>query len=337
MGAHEAAPSLIVVDGVEHRLDDWIAESPNRALGRLVTERFGARLPFLLKILAPARALSIQCHPSATQAESAPPGTYADSWPKPEALLALTEFEIFVGLRPLADVKNDALELGVWQLVDMLSAADDAFAALRAFLSLGGDKQAQLADCVTAALSVTLKPHLAAIRRAAASYPSDSGIVVLLFMRHHLLPAGAFAYMPTGTLHAYVQGLAVEVLANSDNVARAGLTHKALDVGELLRIIGPDHQADILLPDSDQERLVEYSGYSEYFELARILGGPCSAVLDSCDGPRIGIAVGGGVEVRVGRDSLKLASLEACFIPPSGEGIDVSGAGALYIAGVGQV
>ncbi|WP_300612890.1 mannose-6-phosphate isomerase, class I, partial [Trebonia sp.] len=116
IGAHPSAPS--VVDRAGHRttLDAVIAADPGRELGAECARRFGGQLPFLLKVLAPEKALSIQVHPSREQAETGfraenerglPPGdkarNYVDDWPKPEILCALTRFEVLAGMRPAAD------------------------------------------------------------------------------------------------------------------------------------------------------------------------------------------------------------------------------------------
>src|SRR5215470_212346 len=123
MGAHPSAPSTLTRTPLASAssvtpvtLDALIAAEPERELGAEVTERFGGRLPFLLKVLSAEKALSIQVHPSRAQAEAGfaaenaqglPPGdparNYVDDWPKPELLYALTPFEVAVGLRTPTD------------------------------------------------------------------------------------------------------------------------------------------------------------------------------------------------------------------------------------------
>src|ERR1700685_2691091 len=130
MGAHPSAPSGVVLPGGGHTtLDAMIAGDPVRALGARSVARFGGRLTFLLKVLAAETALSIQVHPSRPQAEAGfraegerglAPGdksrNYADDWPKPEILCALTRFEALAGMRSPQDAAALLKELAVSQL-----------------------------------------------------------------------------------------------------------------------------------------------------------------------------------------------------------------------------
>ena len=116
MGAHPSAPSGVERPGGRTTLDAVIAADPAGELGAACAARFGGRLPFLLKVLAAEKALSIQVHPSREQAEAGyraeterglAPGdksrNYVDDWPKPEILCALTRFEVLAGMRTTAD------------------------------------------------------------------------------------------------------------------------------------------------------------------------------------------------------------------------------------------
>src|SRR5580698_4524561 len=150
MGAHPAAPSGVDrsdlhrdgADVGERRttLDDVIAADPDRELGRGSVARFGPRLPFLLKVLSAAHALSIQVHPSRAQAEAGfradnerglapddPARNYIDDWPKPELLYALTPFEVLAGLRDPADA---AAYLRALDVAELLPLAAELAAAI---------------------------------------------------------------------------------------------------------------------------------------------------------------------------------------------------------------
>ena len=145
MGAHPSAPSVVVRDGRAEGLDQVIAAAPERELGTDCAARFGGRLPFLLKVLAAERALSIQVHPSRAQAEAGfraenerglapgdPARNYVDDWPKPELLCALTPFEVLAGMRSAADALGLLRALGVTRLkmagIEMALAAAPAVA-----------------------------------------------------------------------------------------------------------------------------------------------------------------------------------------------------------------
>jgi mannose-6-phosphate isomerase len=132
MGAHPSAPSVLTRDGVTGTLTAAIAANPRIELGAKAAARFGGRLPFLLKVLAADKALSIQLHPTREQAEAgfareealgvprdSGERVYVDDWPKPEILCALTPFEVLAGLRP-AEQAAEALEgLGLPELINI--------------------------------------------------------------------------------------------------------------------------------------------------------------------------------------------------------------------------
>src|SRR5690349_2039086 len=269
MGAHPSAPS-----GVGWTtLDEVIAAAPERALGVECASRFGDRLPFLLKVLSADKALSIQVHPSRAQAQEGwaaenarglPPGdpgrNYVDDWPKPELLYALTPFEVAAGLRAPDDAAALLRALAVDGLEPLAAglaeaAGPDVMAtALASVLRWPPAGRASLIAGVVAActrLAAAGGPYSAACAaavRVAADHPGDLGVVALLLMRHEILQPGQAVFMPAGGLHAYLRGTGIELLANSDNVVRSGLTGKHIDVPELLKLVDPAVAVPILAP-----------------------------------------------------------------------------------------
>ncbi len=267
MGAHPSAPSAVA----RTTLDALIAAAPDRELGPACAQRFSGRLPFLLKVLSAEQALSIQVHPSRTQAEAGfaaenalglPPGdpgrNYVDDWPKPELLYALTPFEVVAGLRTPADAAAILRALAVDQLqplVAWLSAATSEQAMAAALASVlewpdpAGLVTAVVAACVRLApAGGSYADACAAAVRVAADHPGDLGVVALLLMRHEVLQPGQAVFMPAGGLHAYLRGTGIELLANSDNVVRSGLTGKHIDVPELLKLLDPSVSVPVLSP-----------------------------------------------------------------------------------------
>jgi len=261
MGAHPTAPS----GARGTTLDALIEAAPVPELGAEVAARFGGRLPFLLKVLSAARALSIQVHPSRAQAEAgyadeeerkvprdAPDRNYVDDWPKPELLYALTPFEVAAGLRTPADASALLQALDVDELKPLAAGLTDLGAALATVLRWR--EPAPLVASVAAAcqrLADAGGPYAdacAAAVRAAADRPGDIGVVALLLMRHAVLQPGQAVFMPAGGLHAYLRGTGIELLANSDNVVRSGLTSKHIDVPELLKLLDPAVKVPILAP-----------------------------------------------------------------------------------------
>lgn len=252
MGAHPKAPST-VSDG--RTLDVAIAQDPVGRLGESIAASFG-ELPFLLKILAADRALSIQTHPSATRAAEgfdrenaagvpidSPARSYRDPNHKPELICALTRFEAKCGFRPLEQTLK---------LVDLLP---DIPTALSQHLRASGSQESVLADTMMWLLRDADPATVAAIIRSVSAlensiweseirwtselddqHPNDPGVVVALLMNHVVLEPGDALFLEAGMLHAYLGGAAIELMANSDNVIRGGLTPKHIDLEELAHI-----------------------------------------------------------------------------------------------------
>ena len=333
MGAHEGAPSGVTVDGSLTTLDAAIAADPQRWLGAEVASRFGGRLPFLLKVLAPATALSIQAHPNADEAQSAAEGAYVDGWPKPESWLAVERTEAFIGARPFAEIRSLAADLGVDRFAALVSQASSSEAPSHELLRLlltDDDPAGLVADVLAACGRRTDDPSVEAVLRVAQDFPGDIGLVVLLTMRRLVLQPGDYVFLAAGVMHALVTGLLVEVLANSDNVVRAGLTPKKIDVPELLRIVDVDRAMQAEVGD-DVDGWTTFDAETPYFRLrTRMLGGGASASVPASDQPRILLCLNGSADV----DGLPLASGESCFLAP-GDEPTVTGDGTLYLAAPG--
>ena len=259
-GAHPAAPAT--VDG--RGLDAAIADDPAAALGSRVQKQHGDQLPFLVKLLAAAAPLSIQAHPSLEQAQegyarenaagielNSPNRNYKDPNHKPELIVALTQFRALAGFRPVEDTAAFFAALGSPEL--------DRYATL-----LPADGEGDLRALFTTLISLPYQPRTELIRsveRAARTlvddpshpawmleaagvflelneaYPGDVGVLAALLLNVLTLEPGEAAFLRAGQLHAYLSGLGVEVMANSDNVLRGGLTTKHVDVPELVRVL----------------------------------------------------------------------------------------------------
>lgn len=334
MGAHEAAPSGIA----DTTLDELVARDPVAALGPRVAEHFGGRFPFLLKILAPQTVLSIQVHPDAEQAVAAAPGTYVDQWPKPESLVAVTRFEIFAGLRSYGDIRRVVESLDVPELsgkvAEVAELPEPVTNLLVNVLRAPADEQAVLVRAVVSACRQKLHGPDAeafdAVLRAAEQFPGDIGAVVLLLMVHRVLEPGDYIFVPAGVLHAYVRGTCVELLANSDNIVRAGLTHKPLNIDELLRIVNTDR--DMVPEHPTPGRVHSFPADVPHFQLHVIEPGEDAIQLPGADRPRIALALHGAVTIRCGDRDFGLAPGESCFVGADECAATVSGAGTLYLA-----
>ncbi len=262
LGAHPGDPSSVVGPDGERSLIDVLAEDPAGQLGQAVVGRWGDRLPFLLKVLAADEPLSLQAHPSADQAaegyareeragiaREAGNRNYPDPTAKPELLCALTEFHALAGFRDpartvelLRAVETPALS----GHVDLLAAEPNG-EGLRALFTTWITLPQTAIDALLPDLLDSCVRHVKehgefeiecrTVLELGERYPGDCGVLAALLLNRLVLAPGEAIFLPAGNLHAYLHGTAVEVLANSDNVLRGGLTPKHVDVPELLRVL----------------------------------------------------------------------------------------------------
>jgi mannose-6-phosphate isomerase len=364
MGAHPSAPSGVALPGGGRTtLDALIAADPVRELGAECVARFGGRLPFLLKVLAAETALSIQVHPSRQQAEAgfraenergrAPGDTshnYADDWPKPEILCALTPFEALAGMRAPQDAAALLKELAVGELDPVAailaggSGPEALTEALAAILAWHPDRRQALVSEVAAGCAVVAAgggPYAAACAAAARlsrEHPGDLGVVASLLLRHSVLAPGQAIFLPAGGLHAYLHGTGVELLANSDNVVRAGLTGKHIDVPELLKLTDPAVAVPVLEPRALGGGLFVYDSPAPEFRLYRAELGPAAIGLPGADGARIVLCAEGAALLGAsGGDvaDLTLGRGESCFVAAGDGAVTVAGPATVFVAASG--
>lgn len=251
MGAHPKSSSQLAdTGGHSHSLRAVIDNDPVKQLGTEVAERFG-ELPFLFKVLCADQPLSIQVHPSKRAAEvgyakenaagiplDAPERNYKDPNHKPELVFALTPFLAMNGFRELDDIAS---------LLHPLSAAHPDIAAFlqqpniahltilfASLLAMSGEQKAQALAILNSTLKNQQGEPWDTIRFIARFYPDDSGLFSPLLLNVVKLAPGEAMFLYAETPHAYLNGVALEVMANSDNVLRAGLTPKFIDIPELL-------------------------------------------------------------------------------------------------------
>ncbi|HEX6872705.1 MAG TPA: mannose-6-phosphate isomerase, class I [Micromonosporaceae bacterium] len=350
MGAHPSAPSLVCGPDGTTPLPEVIAQDPAHALGAAVLDRFGVRLPFLLKILAAERPLSLQAHPDADQAErgyarergKAPDDgsrTYVDPYHKPELLVALDEFDALCGFRD--PVRTAALldSFGVPALKPVIDALalPTAETALRAATGLligwPDEDRASLVQAVSQAGQARAGQGQPGQAYALAAdlgqrYPGDVGVVLALLLNRVSLRPDDAVFMPAGHLHAYLRGVGIEVMAASDNVLRGGLTNKHVDAAELARILRFEVMTDpVLRPVRLGPGLVTWPAPVDDFALvkAELAGLPVTL---PGSGPRIVAVVRGQATLAAGAKTRTLSQSESVFVTASDPAVEVSGAGA---------
>lgn len=255
MGTHPAGGSKIKnAQNSEKSLADLIASNPSFYLGVPVC-RYNSTLPFLFKILAAEKPLSIQVHPNKKQAESgfkkeneahialsAAERNYKDDNHKPELVYALTEFEALNGFRPIAEIIANFRSFPVPVLDDALRtlSKEKTPAQLekifKLLLTLPAPKKIQAITELLTTIQTSSHPLAGTIASIAAQYTNDIGIFMPLILNYIKLNKGNAMYLNANTPHAYLKGTALEIMASSDNVLRAGLTPKHIDIPELLKI-----------------------------------------------------------------------------------------------------
>ncbi|MFF9626749.1 mannose-6-phosphate isomerase, class I [Streptomyces griseosporeus] len=345
MGAHPGAPSRTA----RGTLADVIEADPERELGAAAVAKFGPRLPFLFKILAAGAPLSLQVHPDLEQARQgyadeeargipvdAPHRNYKDANHKPELICALTEFDGLCGFRDPVHVAELLDGLGVDSLkpyVDLLHAHPEE-AALREVLTaiLGADRE-EIAHTVaeTAAACDRLGGVYAPYALLAHHFPGDPGVLAAMLLNQVRLQPGEALFLGAGIPHAYLSGLGVEIMANSDNVLRCGLTPKHVDVPELLRVVRFE-AADpgVLRPEASPDGEELYETPIDEFRLSRYVLPAGGAAHDlTRPTPQILLCTAG--TVRAGEHELTPG--QSVFVP-AGERAEVSGDGTLFRATV---
>lgn len=358
-GAHPGGATRLA-DGTTLR--EHLAADPARLLGEDVIARFGPHLPYLLKLIAPVQALSLQVHPSLEQAAEgyelenaqgipldSPVRSYKDANHKPEMVLALTRFEAVAGFRaprraaevlaglssPLARRIRRGLRLnptrfGIRQVfAELVSAGTRPSSQEVAELVIELGRRLEEGDSPSPRVdrnAVTM----------AASFPGDPGIAAALLLNPVTLQPGEALFVPAGSVHAYLGGLGVEIMANSDNVLRAGLSSKHVDVPAMLACV--DYAAAPPVrpaPEYLSRATRAYYAPVDDFELMVTTVVPADArTAVPGRGPRILLAVEGTTTATTAAGSLALERGQAVFVGADERAVWLEGEGTVIQADV---
>lgn len=379
MGAHPLAPSRVLpVGGVGAdggTLADLVRADPVGVLGPRVLDGYGPRLPFLLKVLAADRALSLQVHPRPHLARAgfnrenregvahdSPLRSFHDDQHKPEMVVAVSRFEGLSGFRRPARILEllDGLdgdlvarmraalvarptEAGVREAFTLAlhaRSADDVAADLeRTVTSVRARVEGRPAGGPGAGARRTSRRADATVLSLAEQHPGDPGAVVSLMLNRVTLAPGESMFVPSGHVHAYLSGCAVEIMASSDNVLRAGLTTKLVDVDALLECATctPGPAARPRLVD-DGTTLVTYRPPVAEFALraGRLAPGALVELPDA--GPRVVLCLEGGAELTAGPEAgaegtgVRMVRGESVFVPHASGRLAVRGPGRVVVA-----
>ncbi len=373
LGAHAGSPAKIAdASSVGHAdLAQWIAADPTTALGPQLAAR-GSRLPFLLKVLAAAEPLSLQAHPTPQQAragfereeaEGVPIGAYdrnfKDSFHKPELIVAVSEtFDALSGFRPLgevngivtvlraADAASAAPEPGALDLLDAHLASNEPLrTTVEWLLRDGRGEDSGEAAWVTervVALAATdtardseFALSFETVGRLAEFYPGDAGIVISLLLNRVRLQRGEALYLAAGNIHAYLEGLGIELMAASDNVLRGGLTPKHVDVTELLDVLDfTPIEPPFLRPDLSVGGVQVFRPDVPDFALHRVEPAAASnhEAHVSISAPAIVLVEQGVIRIRGGAGAASLEQGDAVYVTPDESKLVFGGTGVAWLA-----
>jgi mannose-6-phosphate isomerase len=371
MGAHPKAPSLALCpDGSRLGLDKLIGSDPQGLLGASTASRFAGKLPFLFKLLSAGMPLSIQAHPSRLKAQrgfakeqeagiplDAPERNYRDDNHKPETVVALTRFHGICGFRPIDEIiSNIKLASGarwrnyVGRLADdpgrlelsvlfynMVSMKEQNKATVLKATRLRGEhilREETSSSPVAATFGWVLK--------LMDEYPGDIGALAPLLLNLFTLEPGQALFLAAGEPHAYLGGLAAEIMANSDNVLRGGLTSKHIDIPELISVLNFDsHPIDTLDAKPTPDGFSSYPVRCEDFMISRAHIKGSLAIKDRPEGPEILLCTDGKLEISLPQrkqgkagQSVVLQKGDSVFIPASETAYAVEGKGELFKAAV---
>ena len=358
LGAHASSPSIVAGESLASR----IAHGPD-VLGKKSRVAFGEQLPYLLKVLSARHALSLQAHPSREQAEEgwarenragvaldAPERTYKDAWPKPEIMVALDEFHSLCGFRDPHETAALFAALGVadqlGSVIGPLTERKGPAALAEVFLdvlSLGEERAHVLDEVVSAAMHHRYDDgEVGVFARTALEldevFPADASILAALLMNRVVLQPGEAMFVPAGRMHAHLQGTGIEVMANSDNVIRGGLTAKHIDVEELIKVVSfAPVVPEVLLPRNTRRGVWKYDTPCSEFETWKLSLttdlGPVR--VPGRGSARILLVVSGSCTAESEGHTLTLHQGESAFLSGHEHDVLVSGAAEVFGASSG--
>lgn len=360
MGAHPKASSKVWFQGRWQSLNDLINEDPVTYLGQETIDRFGPQLPFLFKVLAVEQPLSLQAHPSSEMAKigfareseekiplSAPHRNYKDNQHKPECVCALTLFQALCGFRDIQSIRSILEPL--WpaqrgQELDILPMMGNDVDIKMFFIHLMTMEKAHrtslLSHIVASAHSGAQQdPVYDWIVKLSEAFPDDVGILAPALLNLVELQPGQALFLPSGCMHAYLNGVAIEVMANSDNVLRGGLTPKHVDIQELLKVLDfKSHTVDVLHPLALGDLMSVYPSQAVEFELSVITPQSEKPFHSGhrLNAPEILLCLDGQVNFQWEGSSkgLDIHKGESILVPADIEQYHIYGDATLYMAGI---
>ena len=358
MGAHEKAPSKVVDGNRKVDLNKFIAEQPKAILGKRVEEAYSGEIPFLFKVLSAETPLSVQVHPDAALAVAgylrendlhiplkAPNRNYKDPRHKPELVCAITDFQALKGFRPISEI------IDFFGLIN-LPAIDKEFQLLqrnpsiehlgrfyRTVMHLNRAAQTELIGAFASLQDQRSDAEWKAFMRLLEVFPGDIGVLSPFWLNLIVLQPGEALHLDAGELHGYLHGTCIEIMANSDNVIRGGLTKKHIDLKELFKVLRfQPGLPEVLRPHPKSASAIKmYPSGAKEFSLSIIdMPRKDQVVSISMSSIEILICLQGRMRLRdrVSDQSLDFRKGNSCVIPAVTQKYQIEGAGVIYRASV---
>ena len=351
MGAHPGAPSTVLLDGRNTMtLDAFIESAPESILGEEIAAKFSGKLPYLFKVLSAAAPLSIQVHPNKQQAEAgykkdnqaglapdAPNRNYRDDNHKPELMYALTPFRAMCGFRQPAEISKLFSQVRHPRIDGLLKTLQNQ--GLQGFwqqlLELAQTPLNEMIDQALILAEHNDHPAIQELKRLNEFYPGDAGVFSPMILNLVNMRPGEAMYLNAGTPHAYLEGTGMEIMANSDNVLRGGLTSKHMDIAELMATINFDvtDAEEFMVKPRQQGDQFDFPVPVPDFAFG-IIPVENEAGVTASGSVEIIFCVEGSVDVEVADESRTLTPGSACLITATSQPVRFKGHGRLARASV---
>jgi mannose-6-phosphate isomerase len=345
MGTHPQGISQIKYKDEWLSLESFISNNPDSVLGKRIAKKYDNKLPYLFKILAIAKPLSIQVHPDKNQAASgfarenqqniplsAPHRNYKDPSHKPELVCALTPLWAMCGFRSYAVIQKNFKPFT--DIVDLCQSGQTIFHFFNQLMHLDPTRKNQLISAaVQYAQSSADNSHWQWLIRLEKDFPDDIGVLAPLFLNTLYLKPGEALFLSPGVLHAYLDGNAVEIMCNSDNVIRGGLTIKHIDVDALLdTVLANSMDITPIRPQMGQSNEFHYRIPINNFSLTRydVWNDYCPKI--SVSGPEILLCTKGNIRIHQDKDCLYLKQGMSAFVSHAVKYYSIDGNGIVYKA-----
>ncbi len=352
LGAHPSSPSRM-----EDKPLDGLFIEDESLLGPETVDRFGKQLPYLMKVLSARHALSLQAHPTRDLAEEGfarendagipiadAKRIYKDTRPKPELLVALTEFHALSGFRDPFETADLFRSLGLDGVLDTIigpltarRGPDGLAEVFLDVLAVSGERRELVDQVLAAAMNHRAAPGpLGEFARTALeldeTFPGDPGILAALLLNRSVLQPGEAVYVPCGRMHAHLRGTGIEMMGASDNVVRGGLTNKHIDVDELVRVVDFSPEGPNLVQPVEERPGVwgyptpctEFSGWRLELTPGAEIEAPAPFT------PRIALVTEGRVTFTSDGLTQEVERGQSLFVPATSAGVHLTGAGQVF-------